>query len=64
MVAGSFFLTPVTAVRFERFDQKTKTLSPDEVEEITKKFDKVRMKETDIREEYYVCSNQTQPAVD
>lgn len=49
MVLGSFFLTPATALRYERHDRKVKQLTKDEELGIGK--DKRRI---DLREEYYV----------
>jgi cytochrome c oxidase assembly protein subunit 16 len=50
IVAGSFFLTPATALRYERFDKKNKQLSREEALGIGKDRRKV-----DMKEEYYVC---------
>ena len=50
MVAGSFFLTPAAALRYERHDRKVKTLSKDE--ELGLKRIEGR-KAFDINEEYY-----------
>lgn len=50
MVAGSFFLTPATALRYERHDKKVRQLSKEEELGIGK--DKRRI---DLKEEYYVC---------
>ncbi|KAI4250615.1 MAG: hypothetical protein L6R42_008711 [Xanthoria sp. 1 TBL-2021] len=50
MVAGSFFLTPAAALRYERHDRKVKTLSRDE--ELGLKRTQGR-KAFDINEEYY-----------
>jgi len=50
MVAGSFFLTPATALRYERHDRKVKQLSQEEGLGIGKNKRKV-----DMKEEYYVC---------
>lgn len=50
MVAGSFFLTPAAALRYERHDRKIKTLSRDE--ELGLKRIEGR-KAFDINEEYY-----------
>lgn len=49
MVAGSFFLTPAAALRFERHDRKVKQMSKDEMLGIGKDRRKV-----DLKEEYYV----------
>ncbi|KAF2147722.1 cytochrome c oxidase-like protein [Myriangium duriaei CBS 260.36] len=51
MVAGSFFLTPATALRYERHDRKVKQLSQEEGLGIGKDKRKV-----DLREEYYRLS--------
>ncbi|GAM91486.1 hypothetical protein ANO11243_095370 [Dothideomycetidae sp. 11243] len=48
MVAGSFFLTPATALRYERHDRKVKQLTQEEGLGIGKDKRKV-----DLREEYY-----------
>lgn len=50
MVLGSFFLTPATALRYERFDKKVKQLSKEEELGIGKNKRKI-----DLRDEYYVC---------
>jgi cytochrome c oxidase assembly protein subunit 16 len=49
MLLGSFFLTPATALRYERHDRKVKTMSEDEKLGIGK--DRRRI---DMKEEYYV----------
>lgn len=49
MVLGSFFLTPATALRYERFDRKVKQLSKEEELGIGKNKRKI-----DLRDEYYV----------
>lgn len=49
MVAGSFFLTPATALRYERHDRKIKQLNRDEELGIGKDKRKI-----DLKEEYYV----------
>lgn len=51
MVLGSFFLTPATALRYERHDRKVRQLSKEEELGIGKDKRKI-----DLREEYYVCS--------
>ena len=48
MVAGSFFLTPATALRYERHDRKVKQMTKEEELGIGK--DRRRV---DINEEYY-----------
>jgi len=48
MVAGSFFLTPATAMRYEKHDRRVQQLSQDEALGIGKDRSKV-----DINEEYY-----------
>ena len=54
MVLGSFFLTPATALRYERFDRKVKQLSKEEELGIGKNKRKV-----DLKEEYYVSRKTT-----
>lgn len=49
MVLGSFFLTPATALRYERHDRKVRQLTKEEELGIGKDRRKV-----DLREEYYV----------
>lgn len=49
MVAGSFFLTPATAMRYEKHDRKVRRLSKEEELGIGKSGRKV-----DMKEEYYV----------
>lgn len=51
MLLGSFFLTPATALRYERHDRKVRQLTKDEELGIGK--DKRRI---DLAEEYYVSS--------
>ncbi|ELR06018.1 hypothetical protein V496_05276 [Pseudogymnoascus sp. VKM F-4515 (FW-2607)] len=48
MVAGSFFLTPATAIRYEKHDRRVQRLSKDEELGIGKNARKV-----DMKEEYY-----------
>ncbi|GAB7324203.1 hypothetical protein MBLNU13_g07564t1 [Cladosporium sp. NU13] len=48
MLLGSFFLTPATALRYERHDRKVKTMTEDEKLGIGK--DRRRI---DMKEEYY-----------
>lgn len=67
MVAGSFFLTPATALRYERHDRKVQQLSKDEAmglglkgpdddgEGGGKKNPRRRVIGSE-KEEYYVCS--------
>lgn len=52
MVAGSFFLTPATAVRYEKHDRRVQRLSKEEALGIGKAGRRV-----DMNEEYYVCSD-------
>jgi cytochrome c oxidase assembly protein subunit 16 len=52
MVAGSFFLTPATAVRYEKHDRRVQQMTKDEELGIGK--DRRRV---DINEEYYVSLN-------
>lgn len=54
MLLGSFFLTPATALRYERHDRKVKTMSEDEKLGIGK--DRRRI---DMKEEYYVSVTPT-----
>lgn len=49
MVLGSFFLTPATAIRYEKHDRKVRQLSKEEELGIGK--DRRRI---DLKEEYYV----------
>jgi cytochrome c oxidase assembly protein subunit 16 len=49
IVAGSFWLTPATALRYEKYDRKIKRLSQDEAMGLDK--DRRRI---DLNEEYYV----------
>jgi cytochrome c oxidase assembly protein subunit 16 len=51
MVAGSFFLTPATAIRYEKHDRKVRQMSKEEALGIGKAGRKV-----DMKEEYYVRS--------
>ncbi|KAF2267882.1 cytochrome c oxidase assembly protein COX16, mitochondrial [Lojkania enalia] len=48
IVAGSFFLTPATALRYERFDRKNQQMSQQEAMGIGQNRRKV-----DMKEEYY-----------
>ena len=50
MVLGSFFLTPATALRFERHDRKTRQLTKEEEMGILGQ----EKRKIDMREEYYV----------
>lgn len=50
MVLGSFFLTPATAIRYERYDRKVRQLTKEEELGIGKDRRKI-----DLKEEYYVC---------
>ena len=52
MVAGSFFLTPATAIRYERHDAKVRQLTKEEELGIGKDRRKIN-----IRDEYYVRSD-------
>lgn len=54
ILLGSFFLTPATALRYERHDQKVKQLSEEEKLGIGKNKRKV-----DIKDEYYVRALQS-----
>lgn len=49
MVAGSFFLTPATAIRYEKHDRKVRRLTKEEELGIGKAGRRV-----DMKEEYYV----------
>lgn len=49
MVAGSFFLTPATAIRYEKHDRRVQRMSKEEELGIGKSGRKV-----DMKEEYYV----------
>lgn len=53
MVAGSFFLTPATAIRYEKHDRRVQRLSKEEELGIGKNARKV-----DMKEEYYVCGTE------
>ncbi|KAI5848138.1 cytochrome c oxidase assembly protein COX16-domain-containing protein [Tricharina praecox] len=48
IVAGSFFLTPATALRYEKHDRKVQRISQDEAMGLSKDRRKV-----DLNEEYY-----------
>jgi cytochrome c oxidase assembly protein subunit 16 len=52
MLLGSFFLTPATALRYERHDRKVRQLTKDEELGIGKEKRKI-----DLAEEYYVRLN-------
>jgi cytochrome c oxidase assembly protein subunit 16 len=52
MVAGSFFLTPATAIRYEKHDRRVRRLSKEEELGIGKAGRRV-----DMNEEYYVSRN-------
>jgi cytochrome c oxidase assembly protein subunit 16 len=49
MVAGSFFLTPATAIRYEKHDRRVRRMTKEEELGIGKAGRKV-----DMKEEYYV----------
>lgn len=49
IVGGSFVLTPATAIRYERYDRKTRQMTREEELSVGKSGRKV-----DIREEYFV----------
>jgi len=49
MLAGSFFLTPATALRYEKHDKKVTQMSKEEALNVGKNKRKV-----DMKEEYYV----------
>ncbi|KAL4723447.1 Cytochrome oxidase assembly [Fusarium chlamydosporum] len=48
IVAGSFVLTPATAVRYERYDRKVRQMTKDEELNVRRSARKV-----DMKEEYY-----------
>lgn len=50
IVAGSFVLTPATAIRYERHDRRVRQMTRDEELNVRRSARKV-----DMREEYYVC---------
>jgi cytochrome c oxidase assembly protein subunit 16 len=50
MVAGSFFLTPATAIRYEKHDRKVQRVSKEEELGLGS-----RARKVDMKEEYYVC---------
>lgn len=52
MVLGSFFLTPATALRFERHDRKVRQMTKEEELGIGKDRRKI-----DMKEEYYVSKD-------
>ena len=52
MVAGSFFLTPATALRYEKHDRKVRQMSKEEALGIGRERRKV-----DMAEEYYVSGS-------
>jgi cytochrome c oxidase assembly protein subunit 16 len=52
VVAGSFFLTPATAIRYERYDKKVKRASKEDVLSLG-----TNKRRVDPKEEYYVCSH-------
>ena len=58
IVAGSFFLTPATALRYERYDRKNRQMSQEESLGIGKNRRKV-----DMKEEYYVCASRNRSAL-
>lgn len=62
IVSGSFFLTPATAVRYERFDRKTHMLDREEALGLDKRRQEGKkkggFKERDIREEYWKLAGQ------
>ena len=51
MVLGSFFLTPATALRYEKHDRKVRQMSKEEALGIGKAGKKV-----DLKDEYYVSN--------
>jgi len=52
MIAGSFVLTPATAIRYERHDRRVRQLSKEEELGVGKSGRRI-----DLREEYYVSSH-------
>lgn len=52
IVAGSFMLTPATALRYERYDRKNQQITHEEAMGLRQERRKVNMKD-----EYYVCEN-------
>lgn len=52
MLLGSFFLTPATALRYERYDRKVRQLTKEEELGIGKDRRKI-----DLKEEYYVSTS-------
>ncbi|KAF2431254.1 cytochrome c oxidase assembly protein COX16, mitochondrial [Tothia fuscella] len=48
MVAGSFFLTPAAAIRYERYDKKVKRASKEEILSLG-----TNKRKVDPKEEYY-----------
>jgi cytochrome c oxidase assembly protein subunit 16 len=51
IVAGSFMLTPATALRYERYDRKNQQITQEDAMGLGKNRRKVNMKD-----EYYVCA--------
>jgi cytochrome c oxidase assembly protein subunit 16 len=51
IVSGSFFLTPATALRYERHDQKRKWMSK---EEALSSMEGLQRRKVNPRDEYYV----------
>ena len=49
MLAGSFFLTPATALRYEKHDKKVTQMSKEEALNVGK-----NKRRVDMKEEYYV----------
>lgn len=49
IIAGSFFLTPATAVRYEKHDRKVRRMHEDEMLGL-----KEGRRKVDLKEEYYV----------
>jgi cytochrome c oxidase assembly protein subunit 16 len=58
MVLGSFFLTPATALRYERHDRKVRQVTKEEELGIGKDKRKI-----DLREEYYVSCISIKPTL-
>jgi len=59
MVAGSFFLTPATAIRYEKHDRRVRRMSKEEELGIGKAGRRV-----DMKEEYYVSGSDLQMQLD
>ena len=64
IVSGAFFLTPETAVRYERFDRKTHMLDREQELGLSERRQEARrkgsMKDRDMREEYWKLAGQVE----